>query len=125
MKAYFGASDGQVLNAVNIAESQPQVITPAQMTPDEQRRAIMVAYIISQTLRGSCLQMLTSVENLSGLKAWRLLVRREESCQGVGSGGSDHEHIAAHLFLGNAGSSLKCWRLSRRPCSATSFITTR
>ena len=48
MKAYFGASGEQILNAVNLAESQRQVITLAQMDPDEQRQSIMVAYITSQ-----------------------------------------------------------------------------
>ena len=34
MKAYFGASDEQILNAVNIIESPPQAITLAHLTPD-------------------------------------------------------------------------------------------
>ena len=38
----------------------------------------MVADLLSQTLRGPCLQMLMNVESLNGLEARRIPVRREE-----------------------------------------------
>ena len=54
MKAFFGATDQNLLAAVNAAEARAQPLTMAGLTPDEQRRARMVAYLLSQTLRGPC-----------------------------------------------------------------------
>ena len=82
MKSYFGAMNEELLSLLNGAEDETRPISLERMSADKQKMARTVAYVLSQTLKGSCLQLLMNTESLNGFEAWRQLVKREEPSEG-------------------------------------------